>query len=40
MEVHMKKALNAIGNYFKNIGIAFVRGDVWVKLSAVLMGAG
>ena len=36
----MKKALNAIGNYFKNIGIAFVRGDVWVKLSAVLMGAG
>ena len=30
MEVHMKKALNAIGNYFKNIGIAFVRGDVWV----------
>lgn len=40
MEVHMKKALNAIGNYFKNIGIAFVKGDVWVKLSAVLMGAG
>lgn len=36
----MKKALNAIGNYFKNIGIAFVKGDVWVKLSAVLMGAG
>ena len=36
----MKKALNAIGKYFKNIGIAFVRGDVWVKLSAVLMGAG
>lgn len=36
----MKKALNAIGNYFRNIGIAFVKGDVWVKLSAVLMGAG
>lgn len=36
----MKKALNAIGNYFKNIGIAFVKGDVWVKLSVVLMGAG
>lgn len=34
MEVRMKKALNAIGNYFKNIGIAFVKGDVWVKLSA------
>lgn len=36
----MKKALNAIGNYFKNFGFAFVRGDVWVKLSAVLMGVG
>ncbi len=36
----MKKALNGIGNYFKNIGIAFVKGDVWVKVSAVLMGAG
>lgn len=36
----MKKALNGIGNYFKNIGIAFVKGDIWVKVSAVLMGAG
>lgn len=36
----MKKALNAIGNQFKNLGIAFIGGDVWVKLSAVLMGAG
>lgn len=36
----MKKALNALGNYFKNFGIAFVKGDIWVKLSAVLMGAG
>lgn len=36
----MKKALNAIGNYFKNLGIAFAKGDVWVKLSAVFMGAG
>lgn len=36
----MKKALNAIGNYFKNLGVAFARGDVWVKLSAVLMGTG
>lgn len=36
----MKKALNAIGNYFKNFGFAFVRGDVWIKLSAVLMGVG
>ena len=36
----MKKALNAIGNYFKNLGIAFAKGDVWVKLSAVFMGVG
>lgn len=36
----MKKALNAIGNYFKNIGIAFAKGDIWVKLSAIVMGAG
>ena len=36
----MKKALNAIGNYFKNLGVAFAKGDVWVKLSAVLMGTG
>lgn len=36
----MKKALNAIGNYFKNLGIAFVKGDIWVKLSAIVMGVG
>ena len=36
----MKKALHAIGNYFKNLGVAFAKGDVWVKLSAVLMGTG
>lgn len=36
----MKKALNAIGNYFKNLGVAFAKGDVWVRLSAVLMGTG
>ena len=36
----MKKALSAIGNYFKNLGIAFVKGDIWVKLSAIVMGAG
>lgn len=36
----MKKALSAIGNYFKDFGIAFVKGDIWVKLSVVLMGAG
>jgi arabinogalactan oligomer/maltooligosaccharide transport system permease protein len=36
----MKKALQAIGNYFKNLGIAFAKGDIWVKLSAIVMGAG
>ncbi|MBD5472751.1 MAG: sugar ABC transporter permease [Lachnospiraceae bacterium] len=36
----MKKALDAIGNYFKDFGAAFVKGDIGVKLSAVLMGAG
>lgn len=36
----MKKALSAIGNYFKNLGIAFVKGDIWVKLSAIVMSAG
>lgn len=36
----MKNALNAIGKYFKDLGTAFVKGDIWVKLSAVVMGAG
>ena len=36
----MKKALDAIGNYFKDFGVAFAKGDIGVKLSAVLMGAG
>ena len=30
----------AIGRYFKNFGVAFAKGDIWVKLSAVIMGAG
>ena len=28
----------AIGRYFKNFGVAFAKGDIWVKLSAVIMG--
>lgn len=41
MEVrYMKNALNALGKYFKDFGVAFAKGDIWVKLSAVLMGAG
>lgn len=39
-EFRMKKVLNGIGNYFKNIGIAIAKGDIWVKVSTVLMGAG
>lgn len=34
------KALKAIGKYFKDFGVAFAKGDIWVKLSAVIMGAG
>lgn len=30
----------AIGRYFKNFGVAFAKGDIWVKLSTVIMGAG
>lgn len=33
-------ALKAIGKYFKDFGVAFAKGDIWVKLSAVIMGAG
>jgi arabinogalactan oligomer/maltooligosaccharide transport system permease protein len=29
-----------IGRYFKNFGVAFAKGDIWVKLSALFMGAG
>lgn len=36
----MKKILNGIGNGFKSVGRAFADGDVWVKLSALIMGAG
>lgn len=36
----MKKIFNWFGNGFKSIGRAFADGDVWVKLSALIMGAG
>lgn len=36
----MKKILNSIGKYFKEFGSAIVKGDIWVKLSLVWMGAG
>ena len=40
MVIYMKKMLNSIGNYFKDFGIAVVKGDIWVKLSLLVMGAG
>ncbi|MGN0376238.1 MAG: carbohydrate ABC transporter permease [Suilimivivens sp.] len=36
----MKKILNSIGNYFKEFSVALAKGDIWVKLSLVWMGAG
>ncbi len=36
----MKKFLKAIGDYFKNFGVAVAKGDIWVKLSLIVMGAG
>ena len=32
--------MKKIGNYFKDFGQAVVHGDIWVKLSLVIMGAG
>lgn len=31
---------NAIAKYFKTLGIALAKGDIWVKLSTIFMGAG
>ncbi|MCR5415946.1 MAG: sugar ABC transporter permease [Pseudobutyrivibrio sp.] len=36
----MKNMVCKIGNAFKELGHAFVHGDIWVKLSAIIMGAG
>lgn len=36
----MKKLIHSIGNYFKDFGVAVVKGDIWVKLSLLIMGAG
>lgn len=36
----IRKMFCALGRYFKNFGIAFAKGDIWVKLSALIMGAG
>lgn len=36
----MKKIMNKIGGFFKAFGDAVVHGDIWVKLSMLIMGAG
>ena len=36
----MKKMLKNFGNIFKNFGESIVKGDIWVKLSLLVMGAG
>lgn len=36
----MKNKFNSIQNYFKNFAAALAKGDSWVKLSLVWMGAG
>lgn len=36
----MKKKKKFSGNYFKEFGTAIAKGDIWVKLSMLIMGAG
>lgn len=36
----MKNGLKSIGNYFKDFGTAVAKGDIGVKLSLLIMGAG
>ena len=36
----MKTFLNAIKKYFVDIGTAVAKGDIWCKLSLLVMGAG
>ena len=36
----MKAMGKSIANYFKELGNALAKGDIWVKLSALIMGAG
>ena len=36
----MKKFLNALKKYFVDFGIAVAKGDIWCKLSLLVMGAG
>lgn len=36
----MKKFLNGLKNYFAEFGTSVIKGDIWTKLSLVVMGAG
>ena len=36
----MKTFLNAIKKYFVDFGTAVAKGDIWCKLSLLVMGAG
>lgn len=36
----MKKLFKGIANYFKDFGTAIAKGDIWTKLSLLIMGAG
>lgn len=36
----MKKFLDALKNYFGDFGTSVAKGDIWTKLSLVIMGAG
>ena len=36
----MKKFLNAFKKYFADFGQAVAKGDIWCKLSLLVMGAG
>ena len=36
----MKQLLKNVSNNFKEFGTAIVRGDIWVKMSLLIMGAG
>lgn len=36
----MKNFMKSLGNIFKEFGLSIAKGDIWVKLSLVIMGAG
>lgn len=36
----MKNFMKSLGNIFKEFGLSIAKGDIWVKLSLLIMGAG